>query len=220
MTLKRFFPCSLFCLCLLMTPAANGANDVSAGPEPLPPGPPLMETFQASPQLSLFPRLGDFRPEDGAARLPFWKTYREHLLKISGVVEVDPGTGNRAFSFRGIKGIDSLGHFAPLAVAPDTRYRLTLKLNVDLLAGATAGIGVLEFREFIWVGEQYPQSLHQEYFLAASELLRLAQSGGWREYALPFTTGPETRMIHLVLFREGPADRRPVLIDDISISVE
>lgn len=190
-------------------------------PAPTPPGPPILETFQGAPQLSLFPRLGDFRPEDGEERLPFWHTYREHLMKISGMVEADPVSGNRIFLYRGINGIDSVGHFAPLAVAPNTKYRIGIKLKAELPEGATTGLGLLEYKRFLWVGEQYPESLHQEFFLASTELVRVNRTNDWQSYQFDFTTGPQTQMIHLVLFREGPAsDRVPVLVDNISVLPE
>jgi hypothetical protein len=198
-------------------PQPPKASAVEAAPTP--PGPPVLETFQGSPQISLFPRLGDFRPEDDdKERLPFWKTYREHLMKISGMVEADQVTGNKIFLFRGIKGIDSVGHFAPLAVEPGTDYKIGLKLKAKLPEGATTGLGILEFRQFLWIGEQYPESLHKEFFLGSKELLRINRTKGWQSFQFAFTTGPETQMIHLVLFREGPAsDRVPILVDNISL---
>ncbi len=189
--------------------------------KPTPPGAPLLETFQGTPQLSLFPRLGDYRPEDGDERLLFWRSYRDHLLQLSGVVKENAISGNRIFSFRGIKSIDSVGHFAPLAVQPNTAYRLRLRLNTQLPEDATAGVGLLEYRQFLWLGEQYPESLHKEIFVASQELLRINATDGWQDFELRFTSGPETRMIHLVLFREGPAsDKNPVLVDNISVTLE
>ena len=125
-----FVPYLVLLAALISLALSAGDRPQLPGPqEPLPrtpPTPPLLETFQGDPQLSLFPRLGDFRPEDDDERLPFWKSYREHLLKISGVVKADAVSSNRIFSFRGIKGIDSVAHFAPLAVQPNTRYRVRL----------------------------------------------------------------------------------------------
>ncbi len=192
-----------------------------SGKEPTtdkPPTPPLLETFQGSPQLSLFPRLGDYRPEDGEERLLFWRSYRDHLLRISGVVKENAILGNKVFSFRGIKSIDSVGHFAPLAVKPSTSYRLRLKLNATLPEKASTGVGILQFNKFLWLGEQYPESLQKEIFVGSNELLRIRKTNGWQEFDLQFTSGPETRMVHLVLFREGPAsDRVPVMVDNISV---
>ena len=37
------------------------------------------------------------------------------------------------------------------------------------------------------------------------------------EQNFTFTTSPETNMIHLVLFREGEHNRKPLIFDDISI---
>lgn len=222
---ERWVPNLLLALCLLLlfTPLEDKPplTGPQLAPEPSPPGPPLLETFQGAPQLSLFPRLGDFRPEDDNDRLPFWNTYREHLLKISGVVKTDPVSANRAFSFRGIKGINSVGHFSPLAVKPNRRYKIGLKLKVDLPDGSSTGVGIIEYRQFLWLGEQYPESLHRQFFLANQELLRIGRTAGWQDFQLTFTSGPQTRMIHLLFFREGPAsDRRPVLIDNVSLLAE
>lgn len=219
---ERFSPylLLLLSLLLLLTPLSDKPllTGPTTRPEPVPPRPPILETFQGSPQLSLFPRLGDFRPEAAEDRLPFWQTYREHLLKTSGVVKTDPVSGNQAFSFRGIKGIDSIGHFTPLAVEPKQTYRVGLKLKAELPEGASTGVGLIEYRQFLWVGEQYPESLHQQFFVGNQELLRISHTDDWQDFQLSFTTGPETRMIHLVFFREGPSsDRQPVLVDNISV---
>lgn len=204
-------------LLLLFTPIEEKPVPQTTG-KPTPPRPPVVETFQSSPQLSLFPRLGDFRPEDDEDRLRFWLSYREHLVKISGLVEIDPTTGNKAFIFRGIKRIDSVGHFAPLEVKPNTSYRIGIKLKAELPEGATAGLGIIEYKQFLWVGEQYPESLHKKFFLANRELLRVNRTDGWQSFDFEFTTGPQTGMIHLVLFREGPASNRmPVLVDNLSV---
>lgn len=220
-----FVPYLVLLAALISLALSAGDRPQLPGPqEPLPrtpPTPPLLETFQGDPQLSLFPRLGDFRPEDDDERLPFWKSYREHLLKISGVVKADAVSSNRIFSFRGIKGIDSVAHFAPLAVQPNTRYRVRLKLNAKLPEKASTGVGLLQFRQFLWLGEQYPESLHTQLYLSSQELLRVRETDDWQDFDLQFTSGPETKMIHLLLFREGPAsDRNPVLVDNISVMEE
>ncbi len=221
MQTERLGPYILLLLALVLLFTSPGEHSYQTGPTsepaPSPPEPPIRETFQGAPQLSLFPRLGDFRPEDDEDRLPYWRTYREHLLKISGVVLTDQSSGNRAFSFRGIKGIDSIGHFTPLAVEPNRSYMLNLKLKAELEEQATAGIGLIEYREFLWLGEQYPESLHRQIFLSSQELLRLQKTDGWQEFQLPFQTGPKARMIHLIFFREGTADRAAVLVDDVRI---
>lgn len=220
--LSRAIPYLLLALSLLLlfTPLSDKPplTRPQLPQEPQPPGPPILETFQGSPQLSLFPRLGDFRPERDDERLAFWSTYREHLLKISGMVEADPVSGNKAFIFRGIKGIDSVGHFAPLMVKPNTNYRIGLKLKAELPEGATTGLGLLEYRQFLWIGEQYTELQHQQFFLSQRELLRVNRTNDWQSFQFDFSSGPNTRMIHLVLFREGPAtDRMPVLFDNISV---
>jgi hypothetical protein len=184
-------------------------------PEKQPPTPPLFEDFQGEPQLSLFPRAGDFRPEDDSDRLPYWKTFIEHLIKVTGVAE-EQSTGRRGWTFRGINTIDSVGFFSPLGVEPQTEYKVSFKITADLAEGASAGIGILEFNEFLWVPAQYTEAMYSKHFRGAQEGQRLTGKADG-EHSFTFTTGPETKMIHLVLFREGTHDRNSIMFDDIGI---
>ncbi|WP_020674954.1 hypothetical protein [Geopsychrobacter electrodiphilus] len=184
-----------------------------------PPRPPLFENFQGAPQLSLFPRTGAYRPEDNDTEgMQYWRTFIEHLLRTSGPTKAKGATdGNISFGFRGIKGIDSVGFFSPIAVQPTTRYEIRTTFSCDLTAGATAGIGILEFNKFLWVGEQYPESLIKESQVGAQVGVRLKGKVEKQLQTFSFTTGPKTAMIHLIFFREGKPDRNTVTIDDISI---
>ncbi len=184
-----------------------------------PPAPPVSEDFQAQPQLSLFPRAGAFRPEDNDAEgLQFWRTYIDHLMRTSGPLkpggEKDPDI---AFGFRAIKGLESVGLFSPLAVKPDTTYEVGARISCDLNANASAGIGVLEFDKFLWIGEQYPESLAKKHQVGSRQLRKLSGKLENSKQRATFTTGPKTAMIHLVFFRDGEQDRNPVVIDDIEI---
>lgn len=124
--------------------------------------------------------------------------------------------GQRGWVFRSINTVDSLGYFAPLAVEPGKRYQVSFELAAELPEGASAGIGVLEFDEFLWVGEQYPETLYQEHYRGVHEGKRLSgKISGRHEFS--FTTGPETQMIHLVLFRDGTHDRNSLMFDNIHI---
>lgn len=202
-------------------PSAPAATKHLAGPSQgkvAPPAPPVKETFEGKPKLSLFPRLGDFRPaSNDAKRLPFWRTYIDHLRRSAGVIQAEkPGHG-KIFSFRAIRGIDSLGFFSPLAVTPDTTYRVSFTCRIDLPKGASAGVGVQEFDRFLWIGEQFTQSLASRHQLATRNGVQLTGRHPWAQHEFTFTTGPRTHMIHLVLFREGAYNRQPVLFDDLSI---
>lgn len=198
-------------------PAAKESPPAAAtdSTPPPPPKPPIKEDFEGEPKLSLFPRAGDFAPEETDKEATgYWLTFIDHLLRISGPVKKADG---RAFAIRGIKTIQSVGFFAPLAVEPNTDYRVAYRAWCKLPKGAATGIGYLEFNEFLWIGEQFQKSLSQKHFRGAREGVRLTgkQEGTLQQFT--FRSGPETRMIHLVFFIEGETDRDPVLIDDIEI---
>lgn len=193
----------------------TGANDKPEQTDQELPRPPIAEDFQGEPQLSLFPRVGDYRPADDSDRLPYWKTFIDHLVKITGVAE-EQVTGNRAWVFRSIDSIDSVGYFSPLAVDPRTSYQVSFSLATELTAGASAGIGILEFNNFLWVPSQYTEEQFKQHYRGSQEGKRLTGTSKGK-HTFTFTTGPETQMIHLVLFREGTHDRNSVMFDDIKI---
>lgn len=194
-------------------PAAEAAPAEQQEMEP--PAPPVYENFQGEPQLSLFPRAGDYRPADDSDRLPYWNTFIDHLVRVTGVAE-EQATGNRAWVFRSIDTIDSVGYFSPLNVAPGTAYQVSFTLAADLPEGATAGIGILEFDEFLWVPGQYTEDIFKQHFRRSHEGKRLTGKITGK-HSFTFTTGPDTRMIHVVLFREGAHDRNVVRFDDIKV---
>ena len=190
----------------------------SAGTEPVdkqPPQPPLREDFQGEPKLPLFPRVGNFQPPPGGERHLKWRSSINHLVKATGVAE-DAADGSRGWVFRSIKSIDSLGYFSPVAVEPNKIYQVSFKLIADLPAAASAGMGILEFDEFLWIGEQYTEETYIKHFLEGHEGRRLTGKGHGIQ-AFAFTTGPETRMVHLVLFRDGTHDLNSLMFDDIEI---
>ncbi len=188
---------------------------------PTPPTPPLFENFQEAPKISLFPRTGAFRPEDDDEKgLQFWRTYIDHLTRTSGPIKTgkdDEAEKNIAFGFRSIKGIDSIGLFSPIAVTPDTTYQVEALFNCELKDGASTGIGILEFNEFLWIGEQFSESMAEKYQTGVQEGVQLTGKIDNQVQSFNFTTSPETKMIHLLFFRNGVEDRSPVVIDDIGI---
>ena len=198
-------------------PAAEVAETPPAETEP--PRPPIMEDFEGEPQLSLFPRVGDYRPPREDENFPYWVTFIDHLTKVSG--RARGGTEekpNHAWSFRGIKSIDSVGYFSPVAVKPGTTYRVSAKIMTDLPKGGKAGIGIIEFKEFSWEGEQYEKEMVDRLIVGSQIGVQLeGETGLDIEQNLTFTPSPETQMIHLVLFREGEHNRKPLIFDDISI---
>lgn len=203
----------------------SSSGSSSAAPSPVqaeagnPPAPPIHENFEGGPKLSLFPRAGDYRPEDGdAAGLPFWRAYIEHVTRTSGAVPLPAPAGRgRVFTFRGVAGITSIGFFSPLAVEPGTTYRVRALLKSELPQGASAGIGVLEYDAFFWVSEQFPESLDSKHRTGVMEGVRLTGPAQWQERTFTFKTAPKTRMVHLIFFREGSNDRSQVMVDEIRV---
>ena len=187
--------------------------------ETSPPTPPLFENFQASPQLSLFPRAGAFRPDDDDEKgLAFWRTYIDHLIRTSGPIKTDEKEdANVVFGLRAVKGIDSVGVFSPLSVTPNTTYQVSANISCDLVEGATAGIGLLEFDLFMWIGSQYTEVIAKDHQVGSQTGVTLTGQVKDQEQKFTFTTGPNTEMIHLLFFRDGEHDRNPVTIDNVEI---
>ncbi|MCF6178920.1 MAG: hypothetical protein L3J63_05950, partial [Geopsychrobacter sp.] len=201
-----------------ITAESTPATEEATIKQQTPPGPPITEDFQGKPMLSLFPRAGAFRPElEDKKGLQFWHTYIDHLMRTSGPFKTDEKSDNIAFSFRAIKGLDSVGMFSPLAVKPETTYEVRTTFSCDLTEGATAGLGLLEFDKFLWLGEQYPETLLKESQVGSQAGITLKGKVENQIKTLTFTTGTKTTMIHLVFFRDGAHDRNKVSIDDISI---
>ncbi len=182
---------------------------------PNPPVPPMFETFDASPVLSLFPRAGAFRPEEGE-ELSYWATFIDHIRRTSGVSSLEER--GRVWGVRSIRGIDSIGFFSPLAVTPETTYRVSFDMWGKLPKGASAGIGVIEFDTFDWIAEQMPESYMREHQTGVVEGVRKTGDVSWGGQSFTFTTTSRAGMIHLVLYREGAADRgNPIFFDNIRI---
>lgn len=201
-------------------PAApsNTATDTAPTPAPQPPAPPITEDFESQPRISFFPRIGAFRPETSDESYPYWTVFIEHVTKTSGVVTVSDAAHNRCWALRSVGDLDSVGYFAPLAVAPATRYRISAWIKTDLPSEASAGIGITEFRTFLWIGEQFTAEQMRQYALHTTEGARLTGNTDWKHVVYDFTTSPDTHMIHLILFRDGAKGRNPVLFDDISVT--
>jgi hypothetical protein len=188
--------------------------------EPTPPGVPVTETFEREPQLSLFARVASYRPaDDDSEALGFWTTYIDHIQRTSGM---RPGSGrdnSNGWVIHGIKGLTSVAFFAPLAVKPTTRYHVSFDFKGELPKDASAGIGVLEFKEFLWVGEQFTEELSKKYQGGAFPGSAVKSKNDWQNYSFDFTTSPQAGMIHLILYRDGNMDReKPVSFDNIAIT--
>jgi len=206
-----------------VTPPVAGTSAPAAktGAEQPPPGPPIHEDFEGEPKLSLFPRIGEFRPEDTDKEgLSLWATYMDHLSRTSGMLTNQDAAKGHAFGFRAIKAVDSVGFFSPLAVEPDRGYRCSYRLWCKLPPGGTTGVGILEYDEFLFIADQFPKSLHERHFQGAQLGIKLTDDHAGKIQDFTFRTGPKTRMVHLVFFREGTPDREPVVIDDIDIKSE
>lgn len=203
-------------------PQKPAAAAPTESPLETPPSPPLLEDFEGEPRLSLFPRTGDYRPaDDDSERLPYWRTFLQHLTKTSGllVLPAPQQHAGRVFALRSVAGLDSIGFFSPLEVLPQRSYQVSLDVRTELPEGGVFGVGVLEFDHFLWVGEQYTEALVKEHQTGVQPGLELRGNRPWQQHQFRFTTGVRTGMVHLVFYREGTADRRPVLFDDIRIEI-
>ncbi len=215
----------LLLLCNGCQPSASTAPETAATQEPpsgLPPTPPVHEDFEGDPKLSLFPRIGDYRPADNELeRLRYWKTYLEHVTKTSGLLVIPPPQqqAGRVFALRTVADLESVGFFTPLQVQPGQTYQVSVLVRADLPQGGTFGVGVLEFDQFLWVGEQYTEDLVTKHQTGVQKGLELSGQHTWQEHRFRFTASPRTGMVHLVFYREGTGDRKPVLLDDIRVDL-
>ena len=204
-------------------PSASAAATAATEPEeatnkPKPPTPPLAENFDGDPQLSIFPRVGKARPDPAdSQQTGIWAAYIDHLLRTSAVAPREPGSPDRALTFKGFQGIESLGFFSPLAVVPGTRYTVSFSARGELGDSAGAGIGLLEYREFLWIGQQFTEEELGKYLTGTNTGARMQSSNDWQDYQFSFTAGPDTRMIHLIFYLDGENDNRPVFFDNIRI---
>lgn len=201
-------------------PQANQADQTTAAkPEaqPEPPTPPILEDFEGDPKLSLFPRVGDFRPAAGSDQLPVWGTFIDHLLRTSGVLASKEEPPQHVFAFRSINGIDSVAFFSPLAVTPDTNYTVSCSIRTDRGDLDRTGLGIIEFDQFLWVGDQFSRAEQEQHQTGSIQGPVVTGQPDWQPVSFDFRTGPKTRMIHLILYREGSTSRSPSLFDNISI---
>jgi hypothetical protein len=203
-------------------PAAVVKDPATQAPEtePTPPGVPVTENFEKEPQLSLFARVASFRPaDDDSEGLGFWTTYIDHIQRTSGMRPKSGRDNSNGWTIHGIKGLSSVAFFAPLAVKPSTRYHVSFDFKGELPKGASAGIGVLEFREFLWIGEQFTEELSKKYQSGAFPGITVKNKDAWQNYSFDFTTSPQAGMVHLILFRDGNMDReKPVFFDNIAMT--
>jgi hypothetical protein len=180
-----------------------------------PPGPPLLENFQAAPQLRLFPWVGDFRPAIADGQQTRWQTLIKQLIRGTSIAE-DQATGSRAWVFSGIEGNSSSGYFAPLRVEPQTTYQVSFKLTADLQKDSTVGIRIIEFDEFLWIGEQYTEEQYKAHYQGDHKGKCLTGKAKGQQ-SIIFTTGADTHMIHLVLFQKETTAGDRIMFDDIQV---
>ena len=202
------------------TPPAKESAEKAPEAQPNPPGVPVNETFEQEPQLSLFARVATFRPpDDNNEALGFWATYIDHVERTSGMRPKAGRDESNGWVIHGIKGMTSVAFFAPLAVKPVTRYHVSFDYKGELPKDASAGMGALEFKEFLWIGEQFTEELSKEYQSGAFPGIAVKSKKDWQTYSFDFTTSPQAGMIHLVLYRDGNMDReKPVFFDNIAIT--
>jgi hypothetical protein len=186
---------------------------------PTPPSIPVTETFDREPQFSLFARVAAYRPADADSEaLDVWTNDIDHIQRISGMRPKSGRDNSHGWVLHGIKEMSSVAFFAPLAVKPATRYHVSFDFKGELPKGAGAGISVLEFTEFLWIGEQFTEALSKKYQSGAFPGKGVKSKGDWQKYSFDFTTSPQAGMIHLILYRDGNMDSvEPVFFDNIAI---
>lgn len=215
---------------LLLALSACSRGDETPSPEPpapvpavaaeaIPPGPPVRETFDSEPQLSLFPRTGAYRPEDEDKEgNSYWAAFIDHIVRTSGMRPGAGRDGSNGWEIHGIKGLDSVAFFAPLGVKPATTYRISFDFKGEIPKGGSAGLGAIEFNEFLWIGDQFPQTLVEKHQVGQHSGISLKGKKGWEKHTFSVTTSPKGAMLHLILFRDGAMDRqKPVFFDNIVI---
>lgn len=187
--------------------------------EATPPGPPVRETFDGEPQLSLFPRTGAFRPEDEDKEgNSYWTAFIDHIVRTSGMRPGAGRDGSKGWEIHGIKGLDSVAFFAPLGVKPATTYRISFDFKGEIPPGGSAGLGAIEFNEFLWIGDQFPKSLVEKHLSGQYPGISLKGNKVWGNHTFTVTTSRTGAMLHLILFRDGAMDRqKPVFFDNIVI---
>lgn len=193
-----------------------------AGPMDSVAAPKRRETFDgAKPVLPMFPRLGSHRPaEEGAADRAVWEGNMEFFAGETGA-ERGAGTGGgRALKIVSVAGVGSSAYFAPLAVRPSTGYRVEFLLKSGMNPKGIAGAGIAEYDTYLSTGEQPSPEGNRKHLLDAADGVRVSGPGDWQPLSFRFRTSPRTRMVHLVLYREGEHDRSPVYFDDVRIVEE
>jgi hypothetical protein len=180
----------------------------------------VTETFEREPQLSLFARVASYRPAEGDSEaLGLWTTSIDHIQRTSGMRPEGGRDTSTGWVIHGIKGMSSIAFFAPLAVKPTTRYHVSFDFKGELPKGASAGIRALEYKEFLWIGEQFTEELSKKYQSRAFSGSAVKSKSDWQSYSFDLTTSPQAGMLHLILYRDGNMDREePVFFDNIAIS--
>ncbi len=200
--------------------AAKGTEAARAEAEPTPPAIPVTETFEREPQFSLFARVGAYRPtDDDSESLGVWTTDIDHIQRTSGMRPESGRDNSHGWVIHGIKEMSSISFFAPLAVKPATRYHVSFDFKGELPKGGGAGISVLEYTEFLWIGEQFTEVLSKKYQCGSFSGKGVKSRRDWQNYSFSFTTPPQAGMIHLILYRDGNMDsEKPVFFDNIAIT--
>lgn len=200
--------------------AAMGPEAARLEAEPTPPAIPVTETFEREPQFSLFARVDAYRPtDDDSEALDVWMSDIDHIQRVSGMRPNSGRDNSHGWVIHGIKEMSSISFFAPLAVKPEARYHVSFDFKGELPKGASAGIRVLEYTEFLWIGEQFTEVLSKKYQCGSFPGKGVKSRRDWQNYSFNFATSPQAGMIHLILYRDGNMDsEKPVFFDNIAIT--
>jgi hypothetical protein len=181
----------------------------------------IVETFDGKQQqLLLLPGAGGYRPADNDDKNRLlWTASIAYLTRISGLLEDSGRGGSRALGLRNLQGVpvSSVSYFAPVAAKASATYRVDFWLRSEMNRGGEGGVGVLEFDVFRLEENQFTRSFNDQHLLRARDQVRIKGPTQWTNHSFSFETTPETKMFHLLFYREGSSDGDAVVFDDVVI---
>lgn len=180
------------------------------------PGARVLENFDSSPRLPLVPRVPSVRAADAGEDAGALLAGYELLMSRSSGIAPQMGLGgSNGLVLRALPNTDFVAFTIPHAVEPSTRYRLTWSMKAGQLNAETAAVVVEQFDAADATYGQFQRAFSQAHSLQHETVATLSSAQPWTRHEAAFATTPRTRMIHLILYRQGQPGREPVQVDDI-----